>query len=101
MALPVFQSDMRELSMLQTSWATQLNPVLQNPLMAGRILSSVVLASGANVVNHGLGRKLQGWFLVRQRASGSVYETQDTNSTPALTLTLTASALMTVDIYVF
>lgn len=101
MALPVFQSDSRELSMLQTAWATQLNPVITNPLMAGRVIKSVTLASGTNVVSHGLQRPLQGWFIVRQRAPGTAYDTQDANQTPALTLNLVASAAMSVDLYVF
>ena len=101
MSLPIFQSDSKEMSMLQTQWASQLNPVLTNPFLQGRVLKSVVLASGANVVNHGLGRKLQGWVPVRLRASATLYDTQDTNTSPALTLNLTASAAVTVDIYVF
>jgi hypothetical protein len=100
-SLPIFQSDSKEMSMLQTQWASQLNPVLTNPFLQGRVLKSVVLASGANVVNHGLGRKLQGWVPVRLRASATLYDTQDTNTSPALTLNLTASAAVTVDIYVF
>lgn len=101
MALPIFNSDNTILSLLQTNWATQINPVLANPVINGFILKEVQLSSGTNVVNHKLGRKLQGWFIVRQRASATIYDTQDSNSNPSLTLFLTASANVTVDIYVF
>lgn len=99
--LPKFGTADEALSKLQTTWASQLDPLLKLPLSDSLILKGVVLATGTNVVNHKLGRKLQGWTLVRQRAAGSVYDTQDSNSTPALTLTLTSSAAMTVDLLVF
>ena len=101
MALPKFQTDDQSLSLLQSAWASQLDPVLANPVAEGRLIVSVALVTGANVINHKLGRKLKGWMLVRQRAAGTAYDTQDSNSMPQLTLQLTSSANMTVDIYVF
>lgn len=85
----------------QTQWATALNPVVNNPISAGVLLKNITLTVGANSVNHRLGRKLQGWIIVRQRAAGSVYDTQDSNKFPELTLSLQSSAAMVVDIYVF
>lgn len=87
--------------MLQTTWSMQLNPLLAAPLSNGILLERVSLASGANVINHKLGRKLKGWFITRLRASATVYDTQDSNARPQLTLNLTSSAAVTVDIYVF
>lgn len=101
MALPIFQTGDSSLSLLQTGWSSQLNPLLNNPVLSGRLLKNVELASGANVINHGLGRKLQGWVLTRVRAAETVSDTQDDNSTPQLTLQLTASGAVTVDLYVF
>jgi hypothetical protein len=101
MALPIFNTDNQSLGLLQTSWASQLNPVIANPVSSGRLIKSVVLASGANIVSHGLGRKLQGWVIVRQRASATFYDTQDSNGKPELTLLLTASGAVTVDLFVF
>lgn len=101
MSLPNFQSDDQVFQLMQNAWATQLNPLLKNPLSNGIILQSQSLATGANVVNHKLGRKLQGWFMVRQRASANIFDTQDTNTSPTLTLNLTSSAPVVVDIYVF
>lgn len=101
MSLPKFQSEDKSLMLLQTAWASQIDPVLRNPLTQGNLLKNVTLASGANVVDHKLGRKLQGWVLTRQRAAASVFDTQDLNPTPALTLTLTSSAAVVVDLLVF
>lgn len=100
--LPKFQAEDQAMNLLQTSWAQQLDPVIRQPLTQGTLLKDVQLASGNNVVNHKLGRKLQGWIITRYRgAAASVYDTQDNNPTPALTLTLNSSASVVVDIYVF
>ena len=99
--LPYFQTSLPELSKLQTTWASQINPVLTTPLLQGIILPNVTLVIGNNVVNHLLGRKLQGWFIVRQRSTAAVHDTQDSNQTPTLTLQLASNAVVVVDLYVF
>lgn len=102
MSLPKVVSKDADLNSLQTLWAAQLDPVIKQPFTQGLLIKSVALASGANVVNHKLGRKLQGWVVTRYRgAAASIFDTQDVNPTPALTLTLNSSAAVTVDLYVF
>ena len=96
-----FQSTDPAVNLLQQRLNTILNAPLNNPLLSGNILSSVSLASGANTINHGLGRTLVGWFPVRVRASATLYDTQDSNNIPNLTLQLVASAAVVVDLYVF
>lgn len=87
--------------LLQNNWSSQIDPVLTQPLNDSILLKNVSLASGTNQINHKLGRKLQGWFIVRQRSAGSVFDTQDSNQHPELTLLLTASAAIVVDLLVF
>lgn len=101
MALPIFTTDDKNMLLLQTNWATLLNPLLKSPMLLGQVLKSEQLATGVNIINHKLGRKLQGWSIVRQRGSASIYDQQDTNSSPQLTLALVSSAAVSVDIYVF
>lgn len=101
MSLPKFQTDNKDMGLMQTTWASKLDPVLANPLNNGLLLQSVQLKNGTNQVNHLLGRKLQGWFTTRVRATCSLYDTQDTNTTPQLTLSLVSNANVTVDLYVF
>lgn len=85
----------------QTTWATQLDPIIANPLSNSIILKNVSLAAGTNVVNHKLGRVLQGWNSTRIRAAATIYDLQDTNQTPGLTLVLVASAPVIIDLAVF
>lgn len=102
MSLPIFHTEDQDMALLQTKWASQLNPLLSNPISNGILLKSVILATGANVVNHKLGRKPQGWIITRYNGgTANLYDTQDNNQTPALTLNLTSSSAVSVDIYVF
>ncbi len=102
MSLPKFATADDSMTQMQTVWAAAIDPLLRQPLSNGILLQSLPLASGANVINHKLGRKLQGWFLTRSRGvAASVYDTQDTNAVPNLTLTLNSSAAVVVDIFVF
>ncbi len=82
-------------------WAASINPILSNPLVGGKILSNIVLATGSNVINHGLGKELQGWIPILNNANITIYDSQTTNSMPELTLVLVASGAATVSIYVF
>lgn len=90
------------LSQTQNTWATQLDPLLNNPLSKAIVLKNISLTMGANIINHNLGRKLQGWYPVRIRsAAAAFYDTQDTNTMPHLTLNLTSSADVVIDLVVF
>lgn len=99
--LPQFQSDDKDFQLMQNAWAARINPLLKNPANNSLILKEVILTTGSNIVNHLLGRKLQGWAIIRKRAAAEIYDTQDANSMPELTLTLTSSANVTVDLMVF
>lgn len=90
------------LNRIQDNVRASVNPMTTVPLNSGLILSSVSLVSGANSINHTLGRVLQGWFPVRIRnVASTFYDTQDSNSTPALTLNLNSSVAVVADLFVF
>jgi hypothetical protein len=95
------QTVSKEINQLQENVIRSVEPVLDNPLVDGVLLQSIILLSGGNTINHKLGRRLKGWIVTRIRASATIYDTQDTNLFPDLTLKLTASANVTVDLYVF
>lgn len=101
MSLPKFNTLIQELATLQTTWGSQLDPLLARPTNQSNILKSVSLNNGTTVINHLLGRKLQGWKIVRQRSAASVYDSQDSNLMQDKTLVLISSAAAIVDIEVF
>lgn len=99
MALPVFQTSIRELSMMQTQWSSQLNPVLGLPLLNGpSTLKNITIKSGSNVINHLLGKTPQGWLVIDQNAAITLYRSAPFND---LTLTLTSSGAATISLIVF
>lgn len=96
------QSADREFNQYQSNVSSAMNPILNNPLSYGSILQDLTLSVGTNVVNHKLGRSLQGWFPVRYQGSwAQIYDEQNTNATPQTTLILVSSAEVTVNLYVF
>lgn len=100
--LPQFQGyDDEAVQLLQNKWAAILNPIISAPQNNSLILKNVQLSVGDNSIDHRLGRTLQGWKIVRQRAAASIYDKQDTNQTPQLTLKLNSSAAVSVDLEVF
>lgn len=88
-------------SEVQTKWRGILNPFISNPSLQSVILPKISLLEGSNTVNHTLGRNLTGWRIIRQRGSATIYDTQDVNSSPNLTLLLNASANVVVDLECF
>lgn len=89
------------LEQLQVRWATLIEPFLNNPSSNPVLLKDIQLKSGPNSVNHRLGRKLQGWTITRLRSSAIIYDEQDSNPTPQLTLLLQSDNDCVVDLAVF
>jgi hypothetical protein len=83
---------------MNTQWASQLNPVLANPLINGHLIIGVNLFSGDNVINHLLSRMMQGWFIADQSSGVTIYRSAPLNG---LTLTLNSSGTVIVSLWVF
>lgn len=91
------------LNLAQTTntWATQLDPVISNPILQGRLIPNVTLINGTTVVDHKLARKLIGWFVVGINATATIHDNQASNQTPQLTLSLTSNAACICALWVF
>lgn len=98
MALPIFKMDEKSVQLLQTTWASLLNPLVSNVIMQGLQLTGVSLQTGANICNHLLSRKQQGWFIVDINAAATIYRSAPFNDT---TLTLTSDAACVVNLWVY
>lgn len=96
--LPSFQSNDRIFQMLQTRWASILNPVLSNPVTNPILLTNITLSTGANVINHTLGKMQQGWIITDINAAVTVYRSATFNDK---TLTLTSSGNATINLLVY
>lgn len=80
-------------------WAASLNPLLANPLVNGNLIENIHVGSGNNVINHSLGRKMQGYVVIRNSANVTFYDAD--SSQPTLTFILVASGAATISLYVF
>lgn len=98
MALPFFQTAVRELSMMQSQWASQLNPLLGLPTSSPSLLKGINVVSGTNVINHRLGRTPQGWVICDIDGAITLHRSAAFND---LTLTLTSSGAATISLLIF
>lgn len=99
-SLPIFNTDNRDLSMMQTRWASLINPLLSNVLSEASLLKNIALSSGLNTINHLQGRVLNGYIVVGMH--GAYAQIFDVPSPlPKLTLLLNASAPTIIDLAVF
>ncbi len=89
------------LPLMQTRWAQQLDPIISNELLQGQMLTAVKLINGQTAVNHGLQRKLLGYFIVGNNTQSTIWDSQASNQMPQLTLLLNSNAATTVNLWVF
>lgn len=101
MSLPIFHTNNKDMTLMQNNWSAQINPLLSNPSLQSNILKKVTLNAGTTVINHLLGRTLQGYRIIRQRAESSIWDSQDLNQSPQLTLVLNSTNVVVCDIEVF
>ena len=88
--------------MANTQWPQQLDPIIANPLVNGRLITGQQLINGTTPVNHGLSRKLQGWFIVDidTGLTQTIYRTLP-DVMPDKILNLVSNAACTVALWVF
>lgn len=93
---------LRIINQLQGNIENSLTPLVTKIQNDSTILTNVSLsASSTNVVNHTLNRKLSGWQVIRQRAQSQIWDDQDNNTSPNLTLLLNVSNDVVVDLLVW
>lgn len=79
-------------------WASEINPILVNPINNMLIIPNQTLSIGTNVINHGLGKMQHGWAILDIDGASDIYRNAPLNST---TLSLSSSAQVVVSIGVF
>ena len=94
---------LRVINTLQSNIQNSINPMVSKIQNDSTILTSISLIAGKNnIINHTLNRILNGWQIVRMRSvAAEIFDTQDNNPSPNLTLWLTPNVNVIVDILVF
>lgn len=90
-------SSKMEWAQANAKWAAALNPVINNALNQGNLVTKT-LSDGDTVINHNLGRRQIGWILCDVSGAAEIYRSEPFNAT---TLTLTSNAVVTVSIWMF
>ena len=96
--LPVFQTTLQPLMLMQNRWASIINPTLASPLSTPSMLTNIPLATGVNIIYHKLGQLPVGWIITDVNASVSIYRSKPFTDT---TLTLTSNGAATISLIVF
>jgi hypothetical protein len=91
------QSNDRAIGRLQSNIERALAPIVEMTLLQG-----VDLEAGRTMrIPHMLGRPLLGWFPARVRAQCDLWDEQDNNLSPELSLLLRTSRDVVADLVVF
>lgn len=90
----------QNIAQVSSKWKAALDPILANLLVQGQLLQNVQLLNGTVGINHKLNRLPKGWFLVSPQGPAIVYQSAS-QPNPIFTLTLTSSAAVMTDIWVF
>lgn len=98
MSLPTIQDPSQNMMLLQQKWKTKLDPLFNNSLSNGKLLTGIALSSGVTTIAHGLGSVPKGWFIVDIPAAAVIFRSAPLDAT---NLVLTSNAVVTVSLWVF
>ena len=98
MSITKIQSPDEMLNRIQDGIIREVNPVLANVLLRGRLLEDVAVATSSTAVSHGLGRPPKGWIVVDQNVAAHVHS--PSASTDKF-LYLIAGSAATLSLWVF
>jgi len=93
----------KNINLLQDNVAEAVSQVLGKDALDTTMVTNVSLVAGSvNKIAHNLGRKLNGYLVVRCHGGfPMIYDVQDTNPSPHLLLYLMSATNITVDLLVF
>lgn len=95
------QNTLRVINTLQNNIDDALQPMVVKTQNDSLIIPNISLIAGqVNIVNHRLGRILQCWNCCRIRGPAIIYDDQDNNPSPNLTLWLHTTADVTINLLV-
>jgi len=86
------------IDLMQTAWASQINPVLNFAPNQGVLVKNIALINGVTVVKHKLSRMMQGWIIIDQDAPATIYPSHPLNN---LTITLTSNMACNISLWCF
>lgn len=86
---------------LQENVGLAILDLIKSQFLSGVFVEKTLASGTDNIINHGLGVKVQGWTIVGKNANADIWESSSTNSFPDKQLLLRASATVTAKLYIF
>lgn len=99
--IPLVITENRDLNLFQTQLSKALQPVTTNPINQGSLLTGIAVINGQVTVNHGLGRTLMGYIVTLNNSNVNLWDSQESNPSPAQTLLLNADGNSVISLWVF
>lgn len=97
--LTKFQTPDTTLTLLQSSWASAIDPILDCALVKGVQVKDISLVAGVpKVINNYLGRMQQGYIITDMNADARVWRVEPFNNK---TLTLQSTANVTISLWMY
>lgn len=92
-----YLSDDDIINKVQDNVNTVIRPIIDSAIIDGVLLNNISLKNGATVVDYKLGRKLQGYIVVRKTANANIWDGALTTKT----ITLHSDAACVVSLWCF
>ena len=86
---------------VQSNIHTAIRPLLRLPFADGVHKKDVSITTSDTLVNHGLGRNMEGYIITKQNADTSIYVSNTSNGLTQYQPSLKAGASVTADIFFF
>lgn len=99
-ALRSIRTTISDVQRLQDALNKVFNAIFQKQILDGRFIENIDLTSASTKeIDHGLGKPIRGYIVVRKNANAVIYES--VSSTPNATLILNTSANVRISLWVF
>lgn len=86
---------------VQSNIHTAIRPLLNLPFADGVHKKDVAITTSDTLVDHGLGRNMEGYIITKQDADTSIFVSNTSNDIPQFQVILKAGATVTADIFFF
>lgn len=100
-AIALVQTQNSDINQLQQNIGQSVNPLIGNPVTSGNLVKGISLNVGNNLINHGLGYAITGYFIASSTGISVFADNIQNNPSPAQSFTLYSSVATTANIYCF
>lgn len=91
----------RVLTQIQSNIDQAFSEIQEGPVLRGVLIKQVAIATSNTFIDHGLGRDFQGFVVARINADARVWESPTNNVQPNTQIILKASAVCTINLWVY